>query len=66
MNKRMAPAVAALALAGLLVSLLAGPASAHEDKKVANFTFNVGLGLSRPTRGHPTASNCWSTTTASR
>jgi len=44
MNKRIAPAAAALALAGLLVSLLAGPAWAHEDTKVANFTFNVGFG----------------------
>jgi hypothetical protein len=53
MNKRMAPAVAALALAGLLVSLLAGPASAHEDKKVANFTFNVGFGTEPAYAGAP-------------
>ena len=44
MYRRTATTGVAPALAGLLVSLLAGPAVAHEDKKVANFTFSVGFG----------------------
>ena len=43
MTRRMV-AAAALALAGLLLPLLAVPAAAHEDKKVAHYTFTVGFG----------------------
>jgi hypothetical protein len=42
-NKRT-PAAAAVVLAVLLVPLLAGPASAHGEHKVANYTFVVGFG----------------------
>jgi hypothetical protein len=42
-NKRT-PAAAAVVLAVLLVPLLAVPASAHGEHKVANYTFVVGFG----------------------
>jgi hypothetical protein len=44
MRTRITAAAAAIGLAGLLVPLLAGPAAAHEDRKVAGYDFVVGFG----------------------
>jgi hypothetical protein len=44
MRIRITAAAAAIGLAGLLVPLLAGPAAAHEDRKVAGYDFVVGFG----------------------
>lgn len=45
MRKRTAPMAAAIGLAGLLVVLTsAGPASAHEERKVGKYLFHVGFG----------------------
>ena len=44
MTRRLLAAMVAATLAGLLVPLLAGPASAHEEKAVGNYHFVVGFG----------------------
>ena len=45
MRKRIASMAAAAGLAGLLLTLTsAGPASAHEERKVGNYMFRVGFG----------------------
>jgi hypothetical protein len=45
MRNRIAPMAAAVGLAGLLVTFTgAGPASAHEERKVGNFMLHVGFG----------------------
>jgi hypothetical protein len=45
MRKRIVPMAAAIGLAGLLVVFTsAGPASAHEERKVGKYLFHVGFG----------------------
>jgi len=45
MRMRIAPMAAAIGLAGLLVTFTdAGPASAHEQRKVGNYMLHVGFG----------------------
>jgi hypothetical protein len=45
MRKRILTMASAIGLAGLLVSVTgAGPASAHEERKVGNYLFHVGFG----------------------
>jgi hypothetical protein len=44
MKRRILAALVASTLAGLLIPLLAGPASAHEEKTVGNYHFVVGFG----------------------
>jgi hypothetical protein len=44
MRRRILAAMVASTLAGLLIPLLAGPASAHEEKTVGRYHFVVGFG----------------------
>jgi len=44
MRRRILAAMVAATLAGLMVPLLAGPAAAHEGKKVGRYHFVVGFG----------------------
>jgi hypothetical protein len=44
MTRRILAAMVAAALAGLLIPLLAGPASAHEERTVGKYHFVVGFG----------------------
>jgi len=44
MTRRILAAVVAATLAGLLIPLLAGPASAHEERRVGKYHFVVGFG----------------------
>jgi hypothetical protein len=44
MRRRILAATVAATLAGLLIPLLAGPASAHEEKEVGKYHFAVGFG----------------------
>jgi hypothetical protein len=44
MRRRILAAMVAATLAGLLIPLLASPASAHEDKTVGRYHFAVGFG----------------------
>jgi hypothetical protein len=44
MRNRLATAAAAAVLAGLLVTVLAGPAAAHEERQVGKYRFAVGFG----------------------
>jgi hypothetical protein len=53
MIRRIAVAAAAVGLAGLLVPLLAVPAVAHGEHKVANYTFVVGFGTEPAYAGAP-------------
>jgi hypothetical protein len=53
MTRRIIAAMAAVMLAGLLVPLLAGPAAAHEDRKVGSYDFVVGFGSEPAYAGVP-------------
>jgi hypothetical protein len=44
MRRRILAALVAATMAGLLIPLLAGPASAHEEKTVGRYHFAVGFG----------------------
>jgi hypothetical protein len=44
MQRRLSAALVAATMAALLVPLLAGPASAHEEKTVGTYHFGVGFG----------------------
>jgi hypothetical protein len=44
MKRRILAALVASALAGLLIALVAAPASAHEERKVGKYHFVVGFG----------------------